>query len=357
MTTRTRPDQPKNHDAFQLMQNGLSFLQKAKDELESDPKFSVVSFWTAVEILMKVPLVNHDWRLIVRKNKARECISREQFTAGDFSSINFIQTCDLLRTELNIFIDDVTLDYFKRVQQHRNRVVHFFHGAESEPDLDELRNEQSDAWFALTRLITDEWSKAFSTDQWVDVNVLSRAMLTSSTYYASAKYRSIKNELDQLNCELHQCPVCSQRAYLKTREDAVPVVYEDCKVCNQTEHYLVITCPECELEDKLDEGDAPFCCSHCEHTEPRYDMVDEDDSSPEDYQLGSLPAGCSDCEGYDTVCQYSSGYLCTQCLKYSETLGCCEYCHYASTSVTEFSGMCGCNFCPGHPETWDLYDD
>ncbi|MBK0098857.1 hypothetical protein IBT49_22940 [Erwinia sp. S63] len=83
-----RPEGTHNHDAFQLMQNGLSFLQKAKNELDSDPKFAIVSFWTAVEILMKVPLVNRDWRLIVRNGKAKENISREQFTSGDFSSIN-----------------------------------------------------------------------------------------------------------------------------------------------------------------------------------------------------------------------------------------------------------------------------
>jgi hypothetical protein len=42
-----------------LITNGLDFLNKAREELEGEQvKFSIVSFWTAVEILLKVPLVH-----------------------------------------------------------------------------------------------------------------------------------------------------------------------------------------------------------------------------------------------------------------------------------------------------------
>lgn len=53
-----------SQDVKALIDNGLDFLDKAREELEaSKPKFSVVSFWTAVEILLKVPLVNEHWML------------------------------------------------------------------------------------------------------------------------------------------------------------------------------------------------------------------------------------------------------------------------------------------------------
>lgn len=51
-------------DVQALINNGLEFLDKAREELEAaKPKFSVVSFWTAVEILLKVPLVHEHWTL------------------------------------------------------------------------------------------------------------------------------------------------------------------------------------------------------------------------------------------------------------------------------------------------------
>lgn len=48
-----------------LINNGLEFLDKAREELEAaKPKFSIVSFWTAVEILLKVPLAHEHWSLV-----------------------------------------------------------------------------------------------------------------------------------------------------------------------------------------------------------------------------------------------------------------------------------------------------
>lgn len=54
-----------SQDVQALINNGLDFLDKAREELEaSKPKFSVVSFWTAVEILLKVPLAHEHWSLV-----------------------------------------------------------------------------------------------------------------------------------------------------------------------------------------------------------------------------------------------------------------------------------------------------
>ncbi|HBY0000601.1 TPA: hsdR, partial [Klebsiella variicola] len=48
-----------SQDVLALINNGLEFLDKARMELESSKlKFSIVSFWTAVEILLKVPLAH-----------------------------------------------------------------------------------------------------------------------------------------------------------------------------------------------------------------------------------------------------------------------------------------------------------
>ncbi|WP_210512504.1 hypothetical protein [Pantoea ananatis] len=54
MTTHL-PDVPDNNDASELMENGLAFLNTAISEFDNDPKSSLVSFWSGVEILMKVP--------------------------------------------------------------------------------------------------------------------------------------------------------------------------------------------------------------------------------------------------------------------------------------------------------------
>lgn len=48
-----------NPEVAALIDNGLAFLEKALKELDDgEAKYAVVSFWTAVEILLKVPLVH-----------------------------------------------------------------------------------------------------------------------------------------------------------------------------------------------------------------------------------------------------------------------------------------------------------
>lgn len=71
-------------DVQALINNGLEFLDKAREELEaSKPKFSIVSFWTAVEIMLKVPLVHEHWSLVCSGRK----IEKAKYLAGDFQSI------------------------------------------------------------------------------------------------------------------------------------------------------------------------------------------------------------------------------------------------------------------------------
>lgn len=356
MTMTFSPDVPDNDDASALMENGLTFLNKAISELESDPKFSLINFWNGVEILMKVPLVNCDWRLIVGRTKGKQAISREEFLSGDFRSVGFAETCKLLKSELGICIDDKTRLFFETVQKHRNRMVHFYHAAVADADLDALRNEQADAWFALSRLITQEWRKAFHTEQWSDVNNINIALLNSSKYYAGAKFRSVREQLEESPHHYRVCKVCSQAAYLVIKDVHTPVFTEDCKVCSQFEHYLLVRCPECLHESKLEEGDEAFRCNNCNHSLDRFLALDESDPLPDEYPNLSTPAGCCECEGYDTVCQYGEGYLCTQCLTYYDSIEWCACCSYPSSSVPDQSSMVGCGFCDGHPETWDLRD-
>lgn len=54
-----KKDPPQGPDTAALLGNGLNFLNRAREELEAGQfMFFIVSFWTAIEILLKVPLVH-----------------------------------------------------------------------------------------------------------------------------------------------------------------------------------------------------------------------------------------------------------------------------------------------------------
>lgn len=67
-------------DVLTLIDNGLVFLDKAREELQdSMPKFSIVSFWTAVEILLKVPLLHEHWSLVCSGRKIEGTVANSRW--------------------------------------------------------------------------------------------------------------------------------------------------------------------------------------------------------------------------------------------------------------------------------------
>lgn len=341
-----------------LMSNGLDFLEKARTELDIYPKFSIVSFWTAVEILLKVPLALKDWQLLVKAGKER-APDREKYLRGDFNSVDYSETRKLLKQELGFELDNVTLGYFDRVRKHRNRVVHFFHDAAEDVDLDAIRNEQADAWFALNRLVRDSWLMHFNGLNFRDFHKLEYGLIQGSKYYAAAKFRSIRpmlNEYKRQGAKISRCKHCSQKSYVTQVYSAkFPCVHETCYVCSASDCYISVVCPDCEATYRLEQDDTPFVCKteDCGFSETRYELLSDDGWSHDDYHNADTPAGCVDCDGWDAVCHSGDGYLCTLCFSYQETIGCCEHCNYCSTKVDEYSSLKGCSFCDGPRALWD----
>ncbi|QLW86562.1 hsdR (plasmid) [Citrobacter freundii] len=340
-------------DVLTLIDNGLVFLDKAREELQdSMPKFSIVSFWTAVEILLKVPLLHEHWSLVCSGRK----IERARYLAGDFQSVTYDETCQRLADVLEHLLPKETIDVFKKVKDHRNRVVHFYHSDFTDEQSKKILHEQADAWFALNRFMRDQWFSIFGEPLNSKLALDEDGMLRSSFFYADAKFRYLKPELDGLEkqgCSVSVCRSCSKKAAVDMciHEESGNTLHEsDCLVCGtRSDQYLEVTCPDCGIKQNLyATGETEFTCVQCNHSSSRYDLLDEWEGKPEDFSHSGLPASCSDCDGYETVCEYGGGYLCTTCLVLHDSLETCGYCGGHSTSVPEMSGLIGCNFCDGN---------
>lgn len=96
-----------------LLTNGLDFLNKPREELQAgQAKFSIVSFWTAVEILMKVPLVHEHWTLACSSKK----MERKKYLAGDFQSVTFDEACARLGEVLKSLCQRKQLTYSTKLK-------------------------------------------------------------------------------------------------------------------------------------------------------------------------------------------------------------------------------------------------
>lgn len=335
-----------------LLNNGLDFLDKARNELETgQAKFSVVSFWTAVEILLKVPLVHEHWTLVCSGKK----IVRQKYLAGDFQSVTYDETCARLGEVLEKPLPKDTMAFFDKVRQHRNRVVHFYHSAFNDEDQQKILAEQADAWFALNRLLRDDWSSLLGTLLRAQLAINETTMLQSSEFYAAAKFREAGLQEQLISAvnkgkTIHSCDVCHQDALTRgIIDDRTAGVVDKCLVCHYHHHYITVNCPACEEKQKLEQDDTLFTC-RCGHTEDRYVVLSQDDWTNDDFlcHANDTPAGCSDCEREDTVCHYGETYLCTMCFTLHDAVGCCESCSYNSTNISSTSSISGCSFCEGN---------
>ncbi|MCT2420266.1 hsdR [Pantoea agglomerans] len=338
---------PLGSDTKALLSNGLNFLNRAREELEDGHvMFSIVSFWTAVEILLKVPLVHEHWTLVCSGKK----LERRKYLEGDFQSVTYDDACARLGDVLEKPLDKTTMAIFDKVRRHRNRVVHFYHNAESGEELRQIQAEQADAWFALNRLLRDDWAPLFG--EWVRLRlgVNETAMLRGNSFYAEARFRypPVQDALKtfrQTGVTVSQCPVCNQQSLAHTvPAPGLHLILHDCMVCHAKNPIAEICCPGCKAPHQMKAAviDLDFKCGNCGLTRSRYNLLHTPPANGTRYPF---PSGCQRCSSLDTVCEYGDKFLCTSCLSVYEELEACERCNFLSSWIPDNSKEHGCIHC------------
>lgn len=316
-------------DVQALMTNGLEFLERAREEIDTSPKDSVVCFWTGVELLLKVPLLQEHWTLVC-SNSGKGVVSRADYLRGNFQSVSFEKTCNRLKKVLELPIPDKTKALLKTVSDHRNRVVHFYHdGLMDKARRGQILKEQAEAWFALNRIIRDGWNKLENHHLERQITLQETRLLTGNTYYAEVKFRTDSPELQkrrQAGETIKPCPTCHcVSAVISPRimpKDTHRLTDIHCLVCFHCDLNLEFRCPECDTETRLVPGEEDFTCPNpaCGHTETRFDLLQDIFHKNDEWCLAPVPADCEECGGVGSVCEFSGGYLCTHCFDFSETL-------------------------------------
>lgn len=342
-------------DVQALINNGLEFLDKAREELEaSKAKFSVVSFWTAVEILLKVPLVHEHWSLVCSKKSAPK---KQAYRDGDFQSITYEETRNLLRDVLEKPLPQNTHIAFEKIRKHRNRVVHFYHSAFTDEDEVQIQKEQADAWFALNRLMREDWQSIFGAQDGYSWKLAygETRLLRGSEYYAAVRLEHVQPELNKhasQGIDIQTCPECKQKSMVTLPETTGSKEHKlfvtRCLVCTSLSRHISSTCPECEERQTVTQGDEPFTCENCDWTEEKIKLLDEESfRSLDEAMYSELPGGCTNCMEPDSVCAHGDGFLCTLCFSFYKELEACDCCGHLSDSVPSLSVIRGCDFCSG----------
>lgn len=290
-----------------LTRNAFDFLQHAVAEFDRAPKYSVIHFCSAVEMLLKARLMQEHWSLIVSKPDQADLA---KFKAGDFISVTLQEARARIRNIANEDIGDEAYASFRTLANHRNKVVHFFHyGLESDQTAKEaIVAEQCRAWFHLHRLLQN-WASHFSEFN-QEIQRANHAML-QHRQYLDAKFNALKPELDAARKAGNvpkTCPACDYEALDKNPGDKY--LDEVCRICGyespsheairQGDEAFIANCLWCDAEEMVIASGRGYACQNCKEIFPDYITCEYCQSnwvgkSNTDY--GSYLYGCHHCDG------------------------------------------------------------
>jgi hypothetical protein len=342
------------HDQMldRLVANALDFLDQSLRDFDAAPKFSVINFYSAVELFLKARLLAEHWSLVVTKRQDPDV---NRFITGDFQSVSLEEAAYKLDKVLQSPLTPIELDQFRNLAKHRNRMVHFFHEAATGRDEEVLKQqiamEQMKAWYLLNRLLLERWDNVFS--KWKTELDKVTEELYRHHEYLQIIYDHKKPEIEALiakGCTINECLSCGFKS-AQVDDYLCELKQIDCLVCHFSAELLVVDCPKCgNPVTFINDGFSK--CTKCGHKiEPQElaELMSQDQVGTKDYFESGLPACCAECESYETVIECKDKYLCASCFNIyePEELHQCEWCGTVNAGEIPDSSWKGCVACEG----------
>ena len=210
-----------------LVTNAFDFLTKSVEEVETDPKYSIIHFAVALELLLKARLVHEHWTLIlVDPAKA----DRSSFQDGRFQSVSVGTAIERVENILGDQLSTRQKRVFGQLRDHRNRLVHAFHpefGGSGGPEvIQRAVAEQALGWYYLSQLLRGEWSEVFAgykrrVEDFENV-------IKDKGHFLQGKFADLKEAIEMQKAkgvEFRDCGVCgydSAREKVVVEEEARP---------------------------------------------------------------------------------------------------------------------------------------
>jgi hypothetical protein len=341
-----------------VVANAIDFLSQALKEFEGAPKYSVIHFYSALELFVKARLLAEHWTLVVSKRQEPD---RDKFLKGDFISVTLDEANDRLTRVLQSGLSPIELQQFRAVGQHRNRMVHFFHeaagGKPSKELLGAIAKEQVTAWYLLHKILKDRWGKEFK--KWTkDLDALN-VQMKKHRAYLEVIYTHAKPDLKKIvdaGEKLFKCASCDFPAYLVTYRDH-EYSEGDCKVCDLRETAFDTKCPKCGSAVRYVDDGWTTCEGCGKDLGPQELDATLDWGSVSVDKDSLMPAHCTFCDGHQSVNDYHDTTICLNCFRrYEEGVHQCDWCgsSYMGKPI-EDSYWFGCPGCSG--KAGDLGDE
>ncbi|MEL3892535.1 hypothetical protein V6B08_19820 [Ferrovibrio sp. MS7] len=340
-----------------LVESALDFLDRAAKEIETHPKYSIINFATAIELMFKARLMKEHWTLVVEHPS--KAIQRD-FYEGKSKTVGTDDAILRLRNVCGENIPDDAKAAFKSIAENRNRVIHFYHEAATKrakpSEIEAVIKEQCLGWYHLERLLKS-WGKPFS-KYGVEITAVDKLM-RQNWQYLKAVYDSELPEIQNDQKKGIKYEECGGCQFVASKESSVTdmILDLDCQVCGLHQRYVEFKCSTVgcgsTIRMEADHGTQGICKS-CGHTLTSSEIADALNTEDVDHEMTTGAKNCVYCIGVDTVVKHKEVYVCTECLSVEPTIATCGWCNEMQMGGGDLEGSSytGCEFCDGKAG-WD----
>lgn len=209
---------------FPPVLNGMDYLESVVTHLRGEPstrdlKYGVLHLQAATEVLLKTPLVEHDWQLVVDLPKG---CTEEQYVSGDFKSVGIKDAVKLLRSELGIDVPEEARNAINELVLWRNALQHFGLTVTAEA----VAARAAAVLDFLLDFIKEHLTGALAEDDAQHVATQMESVsrgLGEITALVQTRLRTLKPRLEGLEEVTVQCPQCGN--WTMVVDEAVDCLY------------------------------------------------------------------------------------------------------------------------------------
>lgn len=333
-----------------LVESALDFLKTATQDIKNNaPKYSIIHFYAAIELILKARLMREHWTLLVT---GRNFPDQDRFVVGDFQSVHLNEANERLGKVVPAGLSKTEFEAFKSLAAHRNKIIHFFHANTARSVKEILR-----AWYFLHGILTSKWETEFC--KWSnDISDIDSDMRKLRTYL-DVVFEEVSPKIAEKQrggLIFVECHACGFMA--KEHENSMKEAYESkCLVCNFVEHNVNVQCDKCGEMVIFRECGEGRCLSCKKDFDLGWDLgylkdaLVSSQAHTKDGLVENFWGNCSDCGVSDALVRTDSDqWVCTNCLQVfePEMLSTCGWCLVPCTGdVGEISSYTGCDFCNG----------
>ncbi|HEX8265374.1 MAG TPA: hypothetical protein VF596_08215 [Pyrinomonadaceae bacterium] len=242
-----------------LVVNAIDFLKTALDEITSNPKRTIIDFYTALELFIKARLMKEHWSLIITRPEAADS---NKFLRGDFQSVSLKDARERLKNIVNDDIGDDVFNSFKEIGEYRNRLVHFHNETANLQEI--VAKDVLRGLYFLNILLLNKWKLHFKPYE-IELNEISQKAHKLRDFL-KVKFEAIEGSIlsdRESGIIYNKCLSCDFESSRKTH------IYEQiysgiCRVCDFEEDCVEVCCQNCSMKVYVSGGFR--ICDYCSHT-------------------------------------------------------------------------------------------